>query len=72
MAQPPKTATIPPGLDLDANYTLQFTAIDATSGAILTTVNISDATLLVANVVGGDLGTFDILPPIYEYDEPLG
>lgn len=51
----PLNGGIPPGLDLDANYTLRFTALDPSSGAVVAGVDVSDASLLVDNLGGGDL-----------------
>lgn len=63
------TGGIPPGLDLDGGYIIQFTAVDATTGAVLTSVTVSDAALLVDSVGIGDVtGGFelptDILLPV--------
>ena len=46
-------AGIAPGLDLDANYQIEFTALDATTGAVVTSVVVSSASLLVDNLGGG-------------------
>lgn len=51
----PLTAAIPPGLDLGAGYVVEFTALDASTGAVVSGVNVSNAALLVTNVQGGDL-----------------
>ena len=51
----PLEGGIPPGLDLNANYTIQFTALDPTTGAVVSGVNVSNASLLVDNLGGGDL-----------------
>ena len=68
MSVPMKTG-LPLGLDLPANYVIQFTALNATTGAAVTSVNVSNASLLVTNVAGGDLGGdgFVVLPPVLEY-----
>ena len=68
MATPMKTA-IPPSLDLDGNFVIQFTALDASTGAAVTSVSVSNASLLVDNVAGGELGggDFVVLPPVLEY-----
>jgi hypothetical protein len=54
-------------MDLTANYTIRFTAVDASTGATVTGVNVSNAILLVENVAGGsdaDLaaGPFMLVP----------
>jgi len=54
MAAPLK-AGIPPGLDLTSDYVIQFTALSPTTGAVDTGVVISNASLLVDNLGGGDL-----------------
>lgn len=54
MAAPIKVA-IPPGLDLTNGYVIQFTALDASTGAVVGGVTVSDASLLVDNLGGGDL-----------------
>ena len=43
-------ASMPDNLDLDANYTIRFTAVDPSSGAVVPSVNISNAALLVSNL----------------------
>lgn len=47
--------TFPIGLDLTGEYIVQFTAVDSTTGAELTSVTVSNAALLVDNRGGGDL-----------------
>lgn len=44
------TAAIPDNMDLDANFQIRFTAVDASTGATVTAVSVSNASLLVANV----------------------
>lgn len=63
MAAPMK-AGIPPGMDLTDGYIIQFTALDAATGTVVTGVNVSNASLLVDNLGGGDLeaGFADIEP----------
>ena len=51
----PMNTGIPDQLDLDANYVIQFTALDASTGAAVTSVTVSNASLLVTNVLGVDL-----------------
>jgi hypothetical protein len=55
MAAPTK-AGIAPGLDLTSDFIVQFTALDPSTGAVVTGVSVSDVSLLVENVNGGDLG----------------
>lgn len=50
------TAAMPEGLDLDDRYTVAFTAIDATTGNPVAAVKVSNASLLVASLAGGDPG----------------
>jgi hypothetical protein len=47
-----RNAPLPDNLDLNADYIISFTAVDAASGAPVTTVLISGATLIVANIAG--------------------
>lgn len=54
MAAPMK-AGIPPDVDITDGYIVQFTALDAATGAVVNGVNVSEASLLVVNVHGGDL-----------------
>lgn len=42
----PVTAALPPGLDLPGGYTLRFTALDPTTGALVSGVTVSAATIL--------------------------
>ena len=46
---------IAPDLDLSENYVIQFTALDASTGAVVSGVTVSDASILVENVREGDL-----------------
>jgi hypothetical protein len=41
---------IPDGLDLTAGWSLLFTAVDATTGAVVPAVKVSNASLVVTNV----------------------
>lgn len=62
----PLVAGIPPDLDLADGYVIQFTALDATTGAVVSGVTVSDASLLVANLTGGDLeGGFADVEPLF-------
>lgn len=58
------TASLPDGLDLDQSYSVLFTAIDATTGDLIAGVNVSNASLIVHNVSGGNLesGPFTVVP----------
>jgi hypothetical protein len=47
-------APLPDNLDLDHLYTVSFAAVDAASGAPMAGVNITGATLIVANLAGTD------------------
>lgn len=65
MAAPMK-AGLAPNLDIGTGYTLQFTAISPTTGAVVSGVNVSGATLTVENVAGGDLsGLLEPLDPLW-------
>lgn len=55
---------LPPNLYLSGGYTVRVTAIDPTSGAVVSGVNVSDVTLQVEQIAGGDLasGPFMLVP----------
>lgn len=61
------TASIPENMDLDANYIIRFTAVNASTGAALSTVSVSNAAILATNVKGGDLssGLFEVELPTW-------
>lgn len=63
----PMKAGIPPDLDLDGGYTISFTAVSATTGAVVAGVVVSAASLLVDNIGGGTdeelaVGPFMLVP----------
>jgi hypothetical protein len=63
----PQIAGLPPNLDLDAGYQLVFTAINATTGAQIGGVAVTDATIRAQNVGGTDaadlaFGPFRLVP----------
>lgn len=65
MAAPLKTG-IAPDLHLDGGYVIQFAAISPTDGSDVAGVNVSDASLLVDNLGGGDLtGGFADTEPLW-------
>jgi hypothetical protein len=65
MAAPMK-AGIAPGLDLTSDYIIQFTALSPTTGAVDVGVSVSNVSLLVDNVHGGDLQSgFDDIEPLF-------
>lgn len=49
----PMDAPIPPALELTGAYTLRFTALDPTTGAVNTSVTISGATVQYEDISGG-------------------
>lgn len=57
----PVVASLPPALDLPGGYTVRFTALDPTTGAVVSGVTISAATILTdtapINVDTGGGGT---------------
>ena len=61
MAKPTK-AGIAPDLDLADGYIIEYTALDATTGADVPTVIVSLATMTVEQVEGDDLS--NLLEPI--------
>lgn len=52
MAQKLK-ASLPPDLDLGSGYTLEFAAVDPTTGAAVTGVAVSSAYMVVAQISPG-------------------
>lgn len=44
------TASMPDALVIDNDYQVSFTAVDAVTGAVVTAVKVSAASLLVANL----------------------
>jgi hypothetical protein len=63
----PMKAPLPPDLDLDGGYTISFTAVDATTGAVVTGVVVSFAQMLVDNIGSGTdeelaVGPFMLVP----------
>lgn len=52
----PLTASIPPDRDLGGGYIVQVVALDASTGAVLTGLQVTEAVMVVDNVGGGDLG----------------
>lgn len=66
MAQPLELP-LPADLDLDDTFQIRVTAIDATTGAVVTGVKVGAVTLIVDNLTGGDLtsgsfGPFLLVP----------
>lgn len=61
MAAPVKTG-FPDGVDLDTGYTIRFTALDPTSGAVVAGVTVSSATILAQSVGGGALEGLQVGP----------
>lgn len=47
---------MPPELDLEGNYTVRVTAIDPTTGNLVTGVKVSDLVMMV-NTLGGTVPT---------------
>lgn len=64
MPAEPYIAPMPPFLDLGAGYQLQVNAVDPTTGDQVTGVVISNFSIIVDNVAGGDLnvGPFMLVP----------
>lgn len=54
----PMTTGFPEALDLTKDYQIEFTALDVSTGADVTSVVVSNVSLLVAS-----LGTGDLTPP---------
>jgi hypothetical protein len=47
-----QTASMPNGLDLDSSWTIQWAAVDPTTGAAVTGVNVSNAAFIADQVQG--------------------
>jgi hypothetical protein len=60
----PYIAPMPPYLDLGAGYQLQVSAVDPTTGDQVTGVTVSNFSIIVDNLGGGDLavGPFMLVP----------
>ena len=58
----PLTAALAPGRDLGGGYTVQVVALDATTGAVLTGLQVTDAVLVVDNIGGTDLSDLTVGP----------
>lgn len=53
-------------LDLTDGYIVRFVALDPTTGAVNSSVNVSNASLLVDNMGGGDLTSgFEDIQPLW-------
>jgi hypothetical protein len=50
------TASMPESLDLAQGFQILFTAVDASTGAAVTAVNVSNASLVVAQLSAGAPG----------------
>jgi hypothetical protein len=61
MAQP-LIVSLPPGLDLGGGCQIRVTALNATTGAEMTTVNVSNVTIEVDQLGGGDLSSGAFVP----------
>jgi hypothetical protein len=73
----PMTAAMPPGRDLGGGYIVQLVALDASTGAVLTGLTVTNAVMVVENVGGGDLETVEpvaaeVLLPIAEGQDTVG
>jgi hypothetical protein len=60
----PYDISLPPDLNLWDSCTIRVTAIDATTGAVVSGVVVSDVTLECVQLAGGDLsvGSFMLVP----------
>lgn len=63
----PLVVTLPPNVHLSGGCTVRVAALDPTTGAIVTGVDVSDVTLQVDSITGGsadelELGTFRLAP----------
>jgi hypothetical protein len=58
---------LPPDFDLDDNFQIRVTALDPATGNVVAGVNVGTVTLMVDNLLGGDLtsgsfGPFLLVP----------
>ena len=51
----PTTAALAPDRDLGGGYIVQVVALDASTGAVLTGLVVTDAVMVVENIGAGDL-----------------
>lgn len=56
MAQPLEIA-LPPDFVLDERYVIRVTALDPSTGNVVSGVNVADVTFMVDNLTGGDLAS---------------
>lgn len=56
------TAAIPDGMVLDQDYIIRFTAVDAATGAVVTAVKVSNASILAANLSQSPAGELESGP----------
>jgi hypothetical protein len=61
------TAALPPDFDLPANFIVQLTAVDPTTGALVSGVNVSNVAIMAAPI---DPGTAD-QTALFEPASPL-
>lgn len=61
MAQP-LTIALPEDFDLDDTYQIRVTALNPNTGAVVAGVNVGSVTLMVDNLVGGDLASGSFAP----------
>lgn len=67
MSAAPLVAGLPPNLQLNDGYVVRLTAIDASTGATVSGVTVSDATIQVVNLGGGSAqllasGPYSLVP----------
>lgn len=63
----PLTAPMPPDLELDGNYTIRLTAVDPTTGAVVSGVTVSNLAMQVVDLTGQagqglDIGPYLLVP----------
>ena len=61
------TAAIPDNMVLDQDYIIRFTAVDAATGAVVSAVKVSNASILASNLSASssselDSGPFMLVP----------
>ena len=62
------TASMPENLDLQANYVVQITAVDPTTGALVSGINVSNVAIMAEQITPASSGGGqDLLTPVGPY-----
>lgn len=57
------TAALPPDFDLPANFVVQLSAVDPTSGALVSNVNVSNVAIMAAPVTPSTADSTGLFTP---------